>query len=665
MIPKVKFHYHNKKADKKPIYKKLALFLILITSFTISYYLIDSKTNYNVPESSKDDNSFIVPSDVSGTDDRVRITPTTSYPWSSIVKIFVSWDDYNTYGSGTMIDKNHVLTAGHCVYSQERGGWANSVKVVPGADNGNEPFGHAWAINMRTYTRWISDEDRNHDFAVLTLDRDIGLQTGWMELYTTSPWNPIYTGIFNTAGYPYDLDNGKNLYSTHDHGIDAHEYTHSYCLDIEGGQSGSPVYRYDGTNCRIFSIVAYSWIGMGINFGPRINWNKRDCINNWITADETLLDKPDLASESNEFASFTPTLGGAGVTNFEVSCKIINVGTTTPSPFTVSFYASPDTTFSDDDYLIGTDVITTLPPTESTDSQWSGILPDNIPGGDYYVGWIIDVDDYLDEFNENNNGNFISDYKLEIDATAPTNPLGCEQLIGNTESDKWQGLVNDPSFNWTSGSDSGAGVEGYYYYWGTDPDGTSISFTTDPELDPSQVNTGIYYLRIKTKDNFGNNASWMTYYTFKYDGTAPENPTTCNQLAGSTQSGVTQNNVSNPIFVWGDGSDYHTDVAGYYYYWGTDPNGISNSFTAYTVFDPPSVSNGTYYLRVSTKDTVGNKVPWKTLYIFQYEEAPESDTEITINSQITINDILFYGIIILAGIFCCEVIYLGRKRLKR
>ena len=86
--------------------------------------------------------------------------------------------------------------------------------------------------------------------------------------------------------------------------------------------------------------------------------------------------------------------------------------------------------------MIGTDVITTLPPTESTDSQWSGILPDEIPGGNYYVGWIIDGNDNIDEFNENNNGNFISDYKLEIDATAPTNPLSCEQLIGNTESDK-------------------------------------------------------------------------------------------------------------------------------------------------------------------------------------------------------------------------------------
>jgi len=634
-------------------------------STTISCCLINSKTNYNVPESSKDDNSFIVPSDVSGTDDRVRITPTTNYPWSSIVKIFVTWDGYSTYGSGTMIDKNHVLTAGHCVYSQEHGGWANSVKVVPGADNGNEPFGYAWAINMRTYTRWINDEDGKHDFAVLTLDRDIGLQTGWMELYSNFYWDPIYTGILNTAGYPYDLDDGKNLYATHDHGIDAYEYTHSYCLDIEGGQSGSPVYLYDGTYCHILSIVAYSWIGWGVSFGPRINWNKRDCINNWITADETLIDKPDIASESNEFASFTPTLGGAGFTNFEVSCKIINVGTTTPNPFTVSYYASTDTTFSDEDYLIGTDVITTIPPTESTDSQWSGILPNDIPGGDYYIGWIIDGNDNIDEFNENNNWHYIWDYQLEIDASDPTNPLGCEQLIGNTESDIWQSQVNDPSFNWTNGSDLGTGVEGYYYYWGTDPNGTSNSFTTTPDLDPPQGISGIYYLRVKTKDNFGNNASWVTLYIFKYDGNAPENPASCIQLAGSTISGVWQNTTSDPYFTWSEGTDYHTDVHGYYYYWGPDPDGTSNSFTTYTFYNPPAVIAGSYYLRISTIDTLGNNAPWITLYAFKYNEVPDNVIERPGDPPNLITNFILLGTVGLTAYICSLLIYYARGILRK
>ena len=97
---------------------------------------------------------------------------------------------------------------------------------MPGADNGIEPFGHAWAINMRTYSSWISSAKTIHDFAVITLDRDIGTQTGWMALYTTQSWSSTYTGVLNTAGYPADLDYGENMYRTSDNGYNADEYTH-------------------------------------------------------------------------------------------------------------------------------------------------------------------------------------------------------------------------------------------------------------------------------------------------------------------------------------------------------------------------------------------------------------------------------------------------------
>ncbi|MBA7542680.1 hypothetical protein ES705_35004 [subsurface metagenome] len=477
-----------------------------------------------------------------------------------------------------------------------------------------------------------------------------------MQLYTSFPWSSIYTGLLNTAGYPYDLDGGKNMYYTYDNGYHANEYNHFYYLDIEGGQSGSPVWIYDGTYCYILSVVAYSWIGLGINYGTRINWNKRDCINNWLTADETLIDKPDLASESNTFSSFTPTLGGAGLTNFEVSCKIINAGTNTSSPFTVSYYASNDTTFSDEDYLIGTDIIPTLSPTESTDSQWSGVLPSDIPSGSYYIGWILDVNDDIDEFNENNNWLFIWDYKLQIDATAPTDPISCDQLNGTTFSNEWQNEVNDPSFNWSSSFDSQTGVEGYYYYWGSDPNGISPSFTISPNLDPATVSSGIYYLRVKAKDNIGNNASWTTLYVFKYDGTAPENPATCDQLAGSTESGVVQNATCDPYFIWSEGYDYHMDVAGYYYYWGPDPDGTSNSFTTNTLFDPSAVSSGIYYLRVSTIDSVGNNAPWTTLYVFKYNETPDNNYYSSGDNPNILDNILLYGIAILTGIICSVLI---------
>ena len=119
----------------------------------IILFLITVLIDLNIDNFTHQENFYLGTSDINGNDDRVRITPTTDYPWSAIVKLHITWDGQSTLGSGAMIDKNHVLTAGHCVYSQSQGGWADSIKIVPGADNGNEPFGHAWATNMRCYSR--------------------------------------------------------------------------------------------------------------------------------------------------------------------------------------------------------------------------------------------------------------------------------------------------------------------------------------------------------------------------------------------------------------------------------------------------------------------------------------------------------------------------------
>ena len=454
---------------------------------------------------------------VIGDDDRVRITPTTSYPWSAIVKLHIAAGGYYTFGTGALIDKNHVLTAGHCVYSHLHGGWADSIKVVPGEDNGNEPFGYAWAINLRCYVDWIVYADEQHDFAVITLDRDIGLQTGWMGLYTSLPSSSIYKNELNTAGYPYDLDNGANMYWNHANGRKANEYKHWYYLDTNGGQSGSPIWIYDGTNRYILSVHAYGDDGLGSNHGTRIDRNKFDCIDNWLTADETLTNKPDLASLSNSFANFNTTIVGAGLTDFELECKVRNLGTVSSGQLTVSYYASVDTTYSKDDYLIGMDVISSLSPTSSTDSRWSGTFPEEIPSGEYYIGWIIDVDNTIDEFNENNNWNFIWSRRLLVDATPPTNPTTCVQLNGTTESDVWQDSINNPYFSWSGASDSHTNVAGYYYYWGNEPNGTSTSFTTSPSYDPPGINNGTYYLRVCTEDIVGNKASWTTLYVFKFE----------------------------------------------------------------------------------------------------------------------------------------------------
>jgi len=138
-------------------------------------------------------------------DNRVRKTPTTSYPWRTIVKLLITAADGSHWGcSGGMVGSSsghgfHVLTAGHCVYMHDHGGWVGSIKVIPALDESYMPFSYAWATMFRTYTGWTQYQMVEHDFAVLTLDRNIGDYTGWMgrnptiqDLDALAPNNPLF-----------------------------------------------------------------------------------------------------------------------------------------------------------------------------------------------------------------------------------------------------------------------------------------------------------------------------------------------------------------------------------------------------------------------------------------------------------------------------------------
>ncbi len=360
-------------------------------------------------------------------DDREKVTSTSSFPWRTICKLYITAQNGSLYiGSGAIIDNFHVLTCGHCVYLHDAGGWVNEIKVVPGKNGDNEPFGHAYVSYMRSYIGWTQDEMVEHDWAVLTLDRSIGDFTGWMGRQTADSSSSIYTGILNTAGYPGDLDYGKNMYRVSDDGDRADEYNHWFWMDSAGGQSGSPVWRYDGENRYILSILAYGYInGVDANYGTRLNSDKYDQINTWLSDDSSTPpnDKAEL-SEGDSYSSFSTTNVVSGQTNFEIYCDVKNSGTATASSFSVKFYASEDLIILTSDYLIGTTAISILQPYNTANADWIGIFPSGVPEGYYYIGLIIDSENSIDELNENNNNVIISYTQIDVESPASIfNPI--------------------------------------------------------------------------------------------------------------------------------------------------------------------------------------------------------------------------------------------------
>ena len=77
-----------------------------------------------------------------------RVSPTTAAPWRWICHIGLADFSSNralTSGTGFLISKRHVLTAAHVVWDPAQDMHLYSVTVIPGYDDGQEPFGRAAA----------------------------------------------------------------------------------------------------------------------------------------------------------------------------------------------------------------------------------------------------------------------------------------------------------------------------------------------------------------------------------------------------------------------------------------------------------------------------------------------------------------------------------------
>ena len=192
--------------------------------------------------------SMISPNKIIGGDDRTRIQDTSLFPYHAIGRIEIKFNnDSNTYaGTAFMISKNVAVTAAHCVYDKDKG-LASSITIYPGAEGlNNNPYGSATTRNMLYPTVWASDNDKNYDWAILCLNTDIGNNCGWMGIRKFDDYKACIGQDVTLSGYPVK-DAMVGWQYCHSGNIEgASENLLTYKLDMTSGQSGCPVYMWDG-----------------------------------------------------------------------------------------------------------------------------------------------------------------------------------------------------------------------------------------------------------------------------------------------------------------------------------------------------------------------------------------------------------------------------------
>jgi glutamyl endopeptidase len=178
-----------------------------------------------------------------GTDDRVRISPTTTFPWRAVCALRITAQDNSRWiGTGWLVAPRTVITAGHCVYMHAQGGWPKSIEVIPGLNDSVRPFGSCVGTSFRSVAGWVNDKKREYDYGCIILPRDCrpGDKTGVFGFAVKD--NPyLMSAYLNLSGYPGDKGGNQQWFMARKAKSVAPRVIY-YEIDTMGGQSGSPVW---------------------------------------------------------------------------------------------------------------------------------------------------------------------------------------------------------------------------------------------------------------------------------------------------------------------------------------------------------------------------------------------------------------------------------------
>lgn len=194
--------------------------------------------------SSDEGSAAALPKGVHGeTDSRKRLVDTTVFPRSTVVRLTLQWrlaaGEYETSTcSGTLVSRDAAVTAAHCLFDNERGGWVHSVKVIPALSGNYKPFGETYATRVFTaeaFRRGPTALERGpFDWGIVRLHAPMGERAG-VRLLSEAPLqqeSPLEM-------FAYHEDSGRSMQHCEDAVRSLHEDgTFVHLADTRRGASG-------------------------------------------------------------------------------------------------------------------------------------------------------------------------------------------------------------------------------------------------------------------------------------------------------------------------------------------------------------------------------------------------------------------------------------------
>ncbi|HYH08182.1 MAG TPA: serine protease [Thermoanaerobaculia bacterium] len=216
---------------------------------------------------------------VIGADDRVAIPDTTKLPWRMICALRIRFANGRNYvGTGWFIGPRTVMTAAHCVFAHDEGGWPREIEVIPGLNGTVRPFGSVVGKKFRAPKGWIDGPDSDFDYGAIVLGEDVGQRVGYFG-YAVLNNAQLKSTAANISGYPADRDSATKQYFHARTLINATPKRLVYDIDTFGGQSGSPIYL--NMNGQRVAVGIHTTGSSRSNSGTRITKEVFDNMNKW------------------------------------------------------------------------------------------------------------------------------------------------------------------------------------------------------------------------------------------------------------------------------------------------------------------------------------------------------------------------------------------------
>ena len=241
----------------------------------------------------------VSPESVIGADGRTRVTDTTEYPARAIGQIELFQNGQALICTGWLIDKNTILTSGHCSYNADggTGDIIESATFTPGRNRLVDPYGSCSVYEVYAPIEWRRDGDPKYDFSIMQLGTnnagtittcDVGTTVGWFGISYTAGADALTGNGATVQGYPGDKAFGTQ-WTMSGNIKKSTKLMVYYRMDTAGGQSGSPVFDITGAKCNFtpcgMAIHSYAvglpGPGANANAGPRITQSRFTTITNY------------------------------------------------------------------------------------------------------------------------------------------------------------------------------------------------------------------------------------------------------------------------------------------------------------------------------------------------------------------------------------------------